>query len=105
MSPGAVPCVQGQMIDRRSKLSYKAFVEEYAKRRTPVIITDVMEAWEATQRWTLTFFQSRYGARRVIVRHSKQRDKYYRVELGAYIEYVMSEAQEEDPLYLADWEF
>ena len=42
MSQAVAPLGPGK-IDHRSKLSYKAFVDEYAKRSKPVIITDAMD--------------------------------------------------------------
>jgi Cupin-like domain len=48
-------------IDRRSNLSYEAFVNEYVKRKRPVIITDAAESWNALKTWNLDFFKDRFG--------------------------------------------
>jgi hypothetical protein len=48
-------------IDRRSNLSYEAFIEEYVKPKRPVIITDAAARWNAVKTWSLEFFRQRYG--------------------------------------------
>lgn len=48
-------------IDRRSDLSYDAFIREYVKRKRPVIITDAAEGWVALKEWTLESFKTRFG--------------------------------------------
>src|SRR6266404_1647631 len=48
-------------IDRRSNLSYDAFVREYVKRKRPVIITDGVKDWPALKTWNLEYFKARYG--------------------------------------------
>lgn len=94
-----------EMIEHRSNLSYEEFVEEYAKPSKPVILTGEMDNWDAKTMWNLDFFKSRYGSMPVIVRRSKQKDEYFEVELGEYIDYLSEPEKEEDPLYLADWDF
>lgn len=46
-------------VDRRSKLSYQEFKNEYLIPRKPVIITDATAAWKASA-WTPQFFRERY---------------------------------------------
>src|ERR1700730_15131408 len=48
-------------IDRRSSLSYEAFIREYLKRKRPVIITDGAKDWPALKTWNLEYFKARYG--------------------------------------------
>lgn len=48
-------------IDRRSNLSYEAFIREYVKRKRPVIITDGAKDWPALKTWNLEYFKARYG--------------------------------------------
>src|SRR5215831_17994314 len=48
-------------IDRRSNLSYEAFIHEYVKRNRPVIITDAAKDWPALKTWNLEYFKARYG--------------------------------------------
>lgn len=48
-------------IDRRSNLSYDAFVDEYVKTKRPVIITDAASNWSAVRDWSLDYFKGRYG--------------------------------------------
>jgi len=46
-------------VDRRSKLSYEEFKNEYLLPRKPVIITDATAAWKAST-WTPQFFREKY---------------------------------------------
>src|SRR6516165_11696079 len=48
-------------IDRRSNLSYEAFIREYVKGKRPVIITDGAKDWPALKTWNLEYFKARYG--------------------------------------------
>ncbi len=54
-------------IDRRSGLSYHAFVEEYLRPQRPVVITDGLARWPALKKWTPEFFKSNFGDKRVTV--------------------------------------
>ena len=46
-------------IERRSNLSYNAFESEYLSQRKPVIITDAIENWKASE-WTPAWFKENY---------------------------------------------
>lgn len=48
-------------IDRRSCLSQREFVNEYALACRPVIVTDAASRWPAMRRFTWDFFRDRYG--------------------------------------------
>ena len=48
-------------IDRRSNLSYEAFIREYVKKKRPVIITDGAKDWPAVKTWNLQYFRDRLG--------------------------------------------
>lgn len=47
-------------IDRREKLSYREYIEEYVKPNKPVLVTDAIEHWTALERWTPDFFRTHY---------------------------------------------
>lgn len=48
-------------IDRRSGLDRRTFTEEYLKKQKPVIFTDLVKNWPATEKWTFDFFRSNHG--------------------------------------------
>jgi hypothetical protein len=48
-------------IDRRSRLSEREFVHEYALACRPVIVADAAARWPAMHRFTWDFFRDRYG--------------------------------------------
>jgi hypothetical protein len=52
-----------QEIDRHewSQLGCDRYVREYVLPLKPVIITGALEHWAARKKWTLEFFQERYG--------------------------------------------
>jgi len=49
-------------IDRREKLSYRDYIEEYVRPNKPVIVTDAVDHWAALDKWTLDFFRDNYGS-------------------------------------------
>ena len=53
--------MQMQRIDRRSHLTAEEFRREYLRKNKPVILTDVMQHWQAPQKWSLDFFKTNYG--------------------------------------------
>lgn len=94
-----------QMIDRRSKLTYREFMEEYVIPSKPVILTDLMDDWPAKTKWTLEFFKSKYGSMIVPAREGFDG---YELELGEYIDYITQlpvEEREFPLLYMRDWIF
>ena len=48
-------------LDRRTALSYGAFVDEYLRPNKPVIVTDAIAHWGAVGRWTPEFFRTQYA--------------------------------------------
>ena len=49
-------------VDRRAKLPYLEYIEEYVRPNKPVIVTDAVDHWEALKKWTPSFFRRRYGS-------------------------------------------
>jgi hypothetical protein len=49
-------------IERRAKLPYLEYIEEYVRPNKPVIVTDAVDHWEALRKWTPSFFRERYGS-------------------------------------------
>lgn len=49
-------------VVRRAGLSAEAFFEQHYCANKPVIVTDVVREWPACTRWTLDFFEERFGA-------------------------------------------
>lgn len=115
-------------IERRSSLSYKEFIREYASVRKPVIITDVMENWKASTKWTMDFFKSEYGSITEVVidcnaETSLKSRTYVSMTIADYIDYVTSGDQKkllylsrfcicdhpelwddyQDPIYFNNW--
>jgi histone arginine demethylase JMJD6 len=58
-----------QPIERRSAstLPYRVFLDEYAAKNRPLIISDAVLHWNALHTWTPEFFTSRFGAKTVEV--------------------------------------
>jgi len=49
------------IIDRRSNISYKEFIEEYQKPGKPVILENATEAWAENKIFTPDFFRENFG--------------------------------------------
>ncbi|MEL7156374.1 MAG: cupin-like domain-containing protein [Actinomycetota bacterium] len=52
-----------EAVDRRDRLSYRAFVTDYRHPNRPVVVTDAIDHWPALERWHPDFFADRYGDR------------------------------------------
>jgi histone arginine demethylase JMJD6 len=52
-------------IDRRSRLSLRAFEAEYASPGRPVLLTDATEHWPARSKWTLDWFAETFPDKQV----------------------------------------
>jgi hypothetical protein len=61
----ATATVELESIPRRQGGSPAAFLDEYASRSRAVILTDAITGWPALRRWSLDFFEQRYGDRMV----------------------------------------
>ena len=48
-------------IERRTGLTREEFIETYLKPKRPVIFTDLVKDWPATQKWTFEFLKAEYG--------------------------------------------
>lgn len=48
-------------IERREKLSYAEFAEDYLYPNKPVIVTDALRGWNAIARWSPEFFKKEFG--------------------------------------------
>jgi hypothetical protein len=94
-----------QKIDRRTDLTFDEFMNEYGIPGKPVIISNVIEKWEAKKLWTLDFFREKYGHIIVPIFESGNRFELYETTLGEYIDYMLKEEQEDGVFNLADWEF
>ena len=84
-------------IDRRSNLSLEEFRSEYEGRNKPVIITDVVQSWEAYEEWDRETFKEAFKNTPVIVGDAP-------MNFDAYLAYC-EDQQDEIPLYLFDKHF
>jgi histone arginine demethylase JMJD6 len=48
-------------IERREKLSYEEFANEYLYANKPVVITDALRDWPALKRWSPEFFKREFA--------------------------------------------
>ncbi len=84
-------------IDRRSNLTLEAFRAEYEDRNIPVIITDVVQNWEAYGSWSVDYLRRAFEGSSVIVGDAP-------MAFDAYMSYC-EQQRDEAPLYLFDKEF
>lgn len=81
-------------VDRRTNLSYQAFVDEYLMPQKPVIIADGLKAWPALTKWTPEFFKTHHGDKPVTVNGKAMR-------LGDYIDLVVNSSEARPCPYLS----
>lgn len=53
------------IVDRVSAVSRNELRDQYIARSRPVIITDAVERWPAVRKWSLDYFEQRFGQRAV----------------------------------------
>lgn len=94
-----------QPVERRTALTHREFLEEFARPGKPVIVTGLTADWPAQKRWTMDFFRQNYGHLPVEVKREARGDGSSRkMSMGDYIDYLET-TQDESPYYLASWDF
>eukprot|EP01087_Luapelamoeba_hula_P020468 TRINITY_DN698_c0_g1_i3.p1 TRINITY_DN698_c0_g1~~TRINITY_DN698_c0_g1_i3.p1 ORF type:complete len:697 (-),score=118.00 TRINITY_DN698_c0_g1_i3:17-2107(-) len=88
-------------VDRRSNLSVEEFVEEYAKKNRPVILTDVVTKWPAwiNKSWTREALSKRFGNTLFRVDQTDDEGDKLHMKLKNYFEYAATNT-DEDPIYV-----
>ncbi|OCW55853.1 peptide methionine sulfoxide reductase [Hoeflea olei] len=94
-------------VPRVSGLSSDNFLRDYYALNRPVIITDVVATWPASQKWTLDFLADRFGQCRITYQSGRSRrdhrdsfvDHSTEATLAAYIELIRS-GEETNDYYL-----
>ncbi|UBM57868.1 cupin-like domain-containing protein [Marinilongibacter aquaticus] len=81
-------------IEKRSNLSREEFIENYLKPKKPVIFTDLVKDWPATEKWTFDWLRNTHGDVEVplIDKHYHDPDKYFQIaktmRFGDYLDLV-----------------
>ena len=89
--------LETENIDRRSNLTLEEFRSAYEIPNVPVIITDVVENWQAYRTWDTDYLRRAFGSSPVIVGDAP-------MSFDAYMTYC-EQQHDEAPLYLFDKEF
>lgn len=98
-------------IERRSNLSRQEFLEKYYITGTPVIITDVMQNWQAMTRWTPQYLQESFGDMQVEIQANRNADDRYEVnsehhkhmlQMSEYIDMVVNGGETNDYYMVAN---
>ena len=71
-------------VDRRTDLSAEQFRREYLNLNRPVVIEDALSGWPALEKWSPSFFASRYPDRKVVFRDQSS------LPMRQFIDQVMS---------------
>ena len=97
-------------IERISTIDKETFYRDYMRPKKPVVFTDVMNEWPATQKWSLAYLKtltpnesSWYVEEGNILQDPTQ---FKKVQFGKYVETLLSENgsnNSKKPAYLADF--
>ncbi|WP_341228030.1 cupin-like domain-containing protein [uncultured Arcticibacterium sp.] len=88
--------MQLEAIERRSNLSREEFIESYLKPKKPVIFTDLVKDWPATEKWTFDWLKKNHGNLEVplIDKHYHDPDKYFQIakkmKFGDYLDLIQA---------------
>ena len=91
-------------IDRISNPTKAEFNENYGLKSKPVLITGLMDNWEAKTKWTPEFFKNKFGNVEATASRSKDRNDRKTFKIGDYFNY-MEGSSEKDPYYLTNSQF
>ncbi len=88
-------------IERRSGLTRETFSEEYLKPLKPVVFTDLVKDWPATNKWTFDWFRKNHGNLEVPLYGNDfhEAGKYYmtskrKMKFGEYLTLIENEPTE-----------
>src|SRR5258708_25213994 len=91
-------------IDRISNPTKSEFNENYGLKSKPVLITGLMDNWEAKTKWTPDFFKNKFGNVEATASRSKDRNDRKTFKIGDYFNYMQG-SSEKDPYYLTNSQF
>ena len=94
-------------IERISTIDKETFSKEYMRAKKPVVFTDLMNQWPATQKWSLAYFKTLtpnesalYAEVGDIVQHTD----FQKIQFGRYIDTLLNgDSNSKKPVYLADF--
>jgi hypothetical protein len=98
-------------IERRSRLSRQEFLENYYAKNTPVIITDMMDDWQAMSLWSPEYVKTKYGHAQVEIQVNRNSDPQYEincehhkktVKLSEYVDMVLRGGESNDYYMVAN---
>ncbi|WP_322924553.1 hypothetical protein [Paenibacillus campi] len=70
----------------------------------PFVVRDAMNDWEITKLWDFKYFSENFGEEIVFITNADS-TKSYEVTLKDYIKYIITNVEDEEPLYLRDWNY
>lgn len=68
-------------IERRDFISRKDFLENYYAKNTPVILTGIMQNWQALKLWSPAYLKQKYGEVEVEVQANRNTNPDYEIDL------------------------
>jgi ribosomal protein L16 Arg81 hydroxylase len=73
-----------QQIERREKLTRQDFLENYYATGTPVILTKIMQDWQAMSLWTPEYLKASYGKVEIEVQTNRNADALYEINVDQH---------------------
>jgi histone arginine demethylase JMJD6 len=95
-------------MERRDRLSYVEFAQEFLYPRRPLVITGALENWKARAKWTPEFFKQNYGGVALHLENQPytlggflpHRDDGRPLTLGEFIDLVLASTEKNPAPYL-----
>ncbi len=98
-------------IERISRISRQDFLENYYAKNTPLIITNMMDDWEAMSLWSPEHLKTKYGNAQVEIQVNRNSDPQYEincehhkktVKLSEYVDMVLNGGESNDYYMVAN---
>jgi len=78
----------GRVIERRSGVSRKEFLDDYYARNQPLVLEDVCDTWPAVAQWTPEYLAEVIGSAEIEVMSDRDADDDYEINADAHKQHM-----------------
>ncbi|MDY7022297.1 MAG: cupin-like domain-containing protein [Cyanobacteriota bacterium] len=95
----------GETVERRVRISQSEFLDQYYSQNKPVILTDIMQNWQALNLWNPDYLKQHYGEAKVEVQANRNSDPEYELNVEKhrqtllmkdYVDWIVEKGESND---------